>query len=60
MGFSFLCRDNLSGLTDTLPPPHRISFYEDRHLSNFPSRDDIAGWFDLLDVDDFVSFGGKA
>jgi hypothetical protein len=25
-----------------------------------PSRDDIAGWFDLLDVDDFVSFGGKA
>jgi hypothetical protein len=25
-----------------------------------PSRDDIAGWFDLLDVDDFVSYGGKA
>ena len=25
-----------------------------------PNREDIAGWFDLLDVDDYVSFGGKA
>lgn len=25
-----------------------------------PHRDDIAGWFDLLDVDDYVTFGGKA
>jgi hypothetical protein len=25
-----------------------------------PERDDISGWFDLLDVDDYVSFGGKA
>jgi hypothetical protein len=25
-----------------------------------PQREDIAGWFDLLDVDDYVSFGGKA
>jgi Domain of unknown function (DUF5069) len=25
-----------------------------------PGRDDIATWFDLLDVDDFASFGGKA
>ncbi len=25
-----------------------------------PKRDDISGWFDLLDVDDYVSFGGKA
>ena len=24
------------------------------------SREDIAGWFDLLDLDDYVSFGGKA
>ena len=22
-------------------------------------RDDVVGWFDLLDLDDFVSFGGK-
>jgi hypothetical protein len=25
-----------------------------------PARGDIFGWFDLLDVDDFVTFGGKA
>lgn len=25
-----------------------------------PSRGDISGWFDLLDVDDFVTFGGRA
>ena len=25
-----------------------------------PKREDIGTWFDLLDVDDFVSFGGKA
>ena len=25
-----------------------------------PNREDISGWFDLLDVDDFVSYGGKA
>ena len=23
-------------------------------------RDDVRGWFDLLDLDDYVSFGGKA
>jgi hypothetical protein len=25
-----------------------------------PDRDDIGTWFDLLDLDDFVSFGGAA
>lgn len=25
-----------------------------------PNRDDIGTWFDLLDLDDFVSFGGAA
>ena len=25
-----------------------------------PDRDDIATWFDLLDLDDYVSFGGQA
>ena len=25
-----------------------------------PKREDIVTWFDLLDVDDYVSFGGKA
>jgi hypothetical protein len=27
--------------------------------SNAPERDDIFGFFDLLDMDDYVSFGGK-
>jgi hypothetical protein len=30
------------------------------HRSAAPKREDIATWFDVLDVDDFVSFGGKA
>lgn len=25
-----------------------------------PKREDVATWFDLLDLDDYVSFGGKA
>jgi hypothetical protein len=25
-----------------------------------PKREDLGTWFDLLDVDDFVTFGGKA
>ena len=25
-----------------------------------PKREDIVTWFDLLDVDDHVTFGGKA
>ena len=25
-----------------------------------PDRDDIATWFDLLEIDDFASFGGQA
>lgn len=24
-----------------------------------PKREDVATWFDLLDLDDYVSFGGK-
>jgi hypothetical protein len=30
------------------------------HKAGAPNREDIATWFDLLDMDDFVSFGGKA
>jgi hypothetical protein len=25
-----------------------------------PDRDDIVAWFDLLEVDDYVSYGGAA
>ena len=30
------------------------------HAKIAPKREDIASWFDLLDVDDYVSYGGKA
>jgi hypothetical protein len=35
-------------------------FFNEYHAKMAPHRTDIATWFDLLDVDDFVSFGGKA
>ena len=35
-------------------------FFHDLHAQVAPKREDIATWFDLLDVDDFVSFGGVA
>jgi len=31
-----------------------------QHKQYGPKREDIATWFDLLDLDDYVSFGGKA
>jgi hypothetical protein len=36
------------------------AFFNELHSSAAPKREDIAAWFDLLDVDDFASFGGKA
>ncbi|MGN6384634.1 MAG: DUF5069 domain-containing protein [Verrucomicrobiota bacterium] len=35
-------------------------FFQSLHKKTAPHREDIATWFDMLDVDDFVSFGGKA
>lgn len=35
-------------------------FYHDLHKSIAPQRTDVSTWFDLLDLDDHVSFGGKA
>jgi hypothetical protein len=40
--------------------PDSRAFFNDLHTQAAPKRDDIATWFDLLDVDDHVSFGGKA
>lgn len=34
-------------------------FFHGVHSRIAPQRDDISSWFDLLDVDDYVSFGGK-
>lgn len=33
-------------------------FFHDYHAQAAPKRTDIATWFDMLDVDDFVTFGG--
>ena len=34
-------------------------FFSEYHRQAAPDRTDIATWFDLLDVDDHVTFGGK-
>jgi hypothetical protein len=35
-------------------------YFNDIHATVAPKREDLATWFDLLDVDDLVTFGGKA
>jgi hypothetical protein len=34
-------------------------YFGELHKKCAPKREDIATWFDLLDLDDYVSFGGK-
>jgi Domain of unknown function (DUF5069) len=40
--------------------PDSREYFNDLHKSIAPKREDIVSWADLLDVDDYVSFGGKA
>jgi hypothetical protein len=35
-------------------------FFNGIHKQAGPKREDIATWFDLLDLDDYVTFGGNA
>jgi hypothetical protein len=35
-------------------------YFSQIHETAAPKREDVATWFELLDVDDFVTFGGKA
>ena len=35
-------------------------YFNELHQKAGPKREDIVTWFDLLDLDDYVSFGGKA
>ncbi len=35
-------------------------YLNELHKKGAPNREDIISWFDVLDMDDFVSFGGKA
>jgi hypothetical protein len=34
-------------------------YFHGQHTKVAPKREDIAGWFDFLDVDDYASYGGK-
>ncbi len=39
--------------------PESRKYFNDLHEKVAPGRDDVSSWFDLLDIDDFASFGGK-
>ena len=40
--------------------PEGREYLNGLHAKIAPKREDISTWFDILDVDDFVSYGGKA
>jgi hypothetical protein len=40
--------------------PESRDFFNQLHKTVAPKREDIMTWFDVLDADDFVSFGGTA
>ena len=46
-----------SGARLTIPIP--ANYFNSLHKQVAPERTDITSWFDLLDVDDFGSYGGK-
>lgn len=35
-------------------------YFNNLHKTVAPKREDVTSWFDVLDVDDYVIFGGKA
>jgi len=39
--------------------PDSREYFNELHKAGAAKRADIATWFDVLDLDDFVSFGGK-
>ncbi|MGO8836672.1 MAG: DUF5069 domain-containing protein [Limisphaerales bacterium] len=39
--------------------PDSREYFNGLHKAGAPRRKDIVTWFDMLDLDDFVSFGGK-
>jgi hypothetical protein len=49
-----------SELADRRVPtdPESRGYFNELHQKAAPKREDIASWFDLLDLDDYVSFGG--
>jgi hypothetical protein len=39
--------------------PDAREYFNEVHKSVAPTRTDVVAWFDLLDLDDYASFGGK-
>ena len=39
--------------------PEGRGYFNDLHSKVAPKREDISTWFEILDVDDYASFGGK-
>jgi hypothetical protein len=39
--------------------PEGRDYFNDEHKRIAPKRTDIISWFDLLDLDDYFTFGGK-
>lgn len=39
--------------------PDTRAFFNDVHRKNAANRDDIATWFDWIELDDLVTFGGR-
>jgi len=44
----------------TVSSPDSRAFFNDVHRKNAAHREDISTWFDWLDLDDYVTYGGKA
>jgi hypothetical protein len=40
--------------------PDSREYFNGMHKAAAPERTDISTWFDVLDLDDYVTFGGKA
>lgn len=40
--------------------PDSREYFNELHKKVAPTRSDVTNWFELLDLDDYVSFGGKA
>jgi hypothetical protein len=43
-----------------VPDAESLEFFNELRQAAAPKRSDIETWADLLDLDDYVSFGGKA
>jgi hypothetical protein len=39
--------------------PDSRGFFNDVHRKNAPDRDDIGTWFEWLELDDYVTYGGR-